>query len=465
MSEIPDIDAWNALLNPANYEDSNPDDSVFPGLGTCGCCPIPKCCPPQLECRSLQSEAQFEGFNKPEDSVSESTDDVGTRVTLWLKQIQTTTSTSSGDTISTYPAGGTNGGTDYVSASESGTVVRTYTQEYDQSFSATIGGTGGTCKQIDAVFTDACAGGGSWTESIFAAYFADDTWSNYKSSETVHTVSHIGGTPDPESSTGALYPECTYKEVRTQTRWERVDGVVQLVPDTPEDPNPSTIEIIPASGPSGGTTVETTYENPKTYLEALTDAESWINANIEMQFTKSDGSNESDSDYCDTNNSCVTSKRLFDSAAITHLIHTMVQYRWKLNICCGTYTALSWLEVAFSKAFLDWLAGDTSDEPPDTPAAVTKGWVWNGTELPSRCDTSDSTEFTEEERYEDESTWSPWSATMKYDDGDFEGSKRIRSLYMLCHRSIYGQKPDLIIIPNAGPFIPEFNPSDLDEDG
>lgn len=138
------------------------------------------------------------------------------------------------------------------------------------------------------------------------------------------------------------------------------------------------------------------------------------------------------------------------------------RYRWKLNKCCGTYSALAWLEVFYSQEFLAWLASSASDPgtAPSTPTSTPKVWAWEGAR-DAACDgsASDSSPL---DLFDSEAHYSPWSMTVRISAG-LQGLTRLRSLDMVCYRSKYGTKPDRVE-PVTGD-LGTYDSRDLNENG
>lgn len=135
------------------------------------------------------------------------------------------------------------------------------------------------------------------------------------------------------------------------------------------------------------------------------------------------------------------------------------QYRWKLDSCCRNQKIRAeWDEVFFPKVFLAWLdeirLQSEPGPPPVMPTVTKKAWQWEGT--PPGCDESASW-FEEDDRFLDESMWSPWSLPVLPPPGE-EGIVVLRNLMIDCNPdSKWGSKPELM----RG-VLPEYDASDLD---
>jgi hypothetical protein len=128
---------------------------------------------------------------------------------------------------------------------------------------------------------------------------------------------------------------------------------------------------------------------------------------------------------------------------------TAFQYRFKLNKCCAWRAIRSeWDEVFFPKAYLDWLAetallSDESDWPENPGGVIVtpKAWVWSG--VPPRCDgSSDSPDSSEDNPFDYEPMWSPWSALVKTAAGQ-EGWIELRNYQQKCYEAPPQQMPDV----------------------
>jgi hypothetical protein len=136
------------------------------------------------------------------------------------------------------------------------------------------------------------------------------------------------------------------------------------------------------------------------------------------------------------------------------------QYRWKLDQCCRNQKIrMEWDEVFYPREFLEWLEvarmeSEPSD-PPVLPTITKKAWVWEGE--PPGCDEFASG-FDDEERYANETMWSPWGLPVLVPPGQ-QGIVALRNLLVDCNPdSPWGSKPELMI-----GVLPRYDESDLDE--
>lgn len=532
---IPDIDGWNARLNPRAKVDSNTSDSTYPEVDCEPCCEHPKCCPPKLECQSISAQFERLGYPNLDDSTSDSSD------TLYLKKGFTTT--RSGDT--TEESGDTTEDCGY--SKRTWTVTATHFQgfEFTRSYRGGIGDGGSSSGDCPFYPTESgtdpsCSASGTSTQSNFStACYGDgveEQTRNYgRDSHYVWTIEDAEGDTTPAFTAWreefptdgdydtALADYTAY--LAAYAAWEIeyqewVDGGEvgdpPVQPDAVAEPNARPTEFFPkcwwkirltvtidphyfgfnsdgssaepdptgsdynftdwiadeASGPPpesgtgsfiasytdspisglpspvGSTDTEVpsylepvTYEEWKAAVKALIDAEDFPH------------------DSC-----ALTQCSAYREITATTYSERFFRYRWKLNKCCGTYSALAWLEVFYDLAFLAWLDSVASDPgpAPSTPTPTTKAWEWTGTRDDADCDdsTSDSTPL---DPFDAEDHWSTWSAKVSIGAG-LEGLIRLRSLYMVCWRSSrYGTKPDRVE-PLTGD-LGIYDPSDLNENG
>lgn len=508
---IPDIDAWNARLNPREKTDSNLSDSTYPEVDCETCCTHPKCCPPKLECQSISAQFERQGYPN-------------TRGALYLKKGFTTTRT--GSTDEEYAGGvtpftsGTCGYTRRI-----WTVNATHFQgfEFTRSYYGGIGDGGsssGDCPSYppESGTDPSCAAYGVSDLSDYSTKCYGDppyTKNHGRDSHYVWTIEDAEGDEDPsftawrvEFPTDADYdatvtaynaylvayaayehdhqawldggevgdppvapdtvseptgrpdqflPKCWWKIRQTVTIDPHYFGFysdgssaephltgsdynfADWIADGAAGPPPesgtgdfivsyTTSPIGGLPSPAGSVDVEVpSYLNPVTYdewkaaVKALIDAEDFPH------------------DSC-----ALTQCSAYREITATTYSERFFRYRWKLNKCCGTYSALAWLEVFYDLAFLAWLKGG-SGEAPSTPTPVNKAWEWTGTRDDAACDAShDSSDSEYLDPFDDEDHWSPWSGTVRI-GADREGLIRLRSLHMVCWRSSrYGTKPDRV---------------------
>ncbi len=133
---------------------------------------------------------------------------------------------------------------------------------------------------------------------------------------------------------------------------------------------------------------------------------------------------------------------------IASAIARAIQYRIKLNKCCGYKTVRSeWLEVFYPRDYLEWLAtiSDISDpsEWPANPGGITvtpRVWEWTGT--PPLCRDSDSA-ASDSDPFDEESMWSPWSATVKVPAGK-EGVVVLKGYKQRCYGNLIDDMPEVL---------------------
>lgn len=512
MSEtIPTIDAWNARLAPPTY-DPNTSDSVRPEPGDCGCCLMPKCCPPRLECQSGVATVEFVGFINTGLSGSDSDH------TRYLRNVAMTIGDSQ-TTTSTYW-----NGSEYVTYNSEVVTATHYHgvgQEYSQAFSGLLGGTGtGACIFSPSELTDVCPIGGQRVTNFYSVVNDGGTYYVFESHRETRVYSSAEGDETPahiawQAEADAWYLLYTDQAgfdaahaawvtaTATYDAWAAArDAWVNEDPDNrnPEDypepepplpgdePLPLPDEPTAYFGPCdikcvitdtfwewnytthsadetstdtytdygdatflGPSHLEDQYETPTTYAEFLVLANAWVDANRDIFFDLIDSAS---SDACVPGTDCYAERA--EGADYDSITDRFFRYRWKLNKCCSLYSGLSWLEVYYSQDFLNWLASGGSGDAPDTPTPNVKSWEWTGVSRPAVCDESGSS--TGLDPFDDPDTWSPWSLTVAVPNSDW-GRVYIRDLYMTCYRSAYGTKPDFI------PLYGTYDPSDLNEDG
>lgn len=138
-------------------------------LAQCGCCPLPRCCPPQLECRSVVVSANMVGFIKP-PADSDSDEVPAFMATRYLKRTHGGLRGLGDDTTyGNYPPSGAGGGGTYVNYTRTDSRSAFYVSEYDRSFQA-----GMACIATPAALqTGHCLITGESTETYYTAYRED----------------------------------------------------------------------------------------------------------------------------------------------------------------------------------------------------------------------------------------------------------------------------------------------------
>ena len=295
--------------------------------------------------------------------------------------------------------------------------------------------------------------------------------------------------PDPEPQ--EFYGPCDFKIISeiTVENWyfgKNSDGSSAAPPTDQEDLDAWWSSVGSGSAPCPGTSSKTLYGyscsyllvNPyesadpptvvsstgytdgMTYSEWVAEAQSVIGA---VEFNES----------CVFDNQCFAARETdqlpgggsgdSDDEINESISESVFRYRWKLNKCCGPYSALSWLEVFYSKDFLEWLANGGSGNAPDIPTSTPKAWTLTDGVVPPECwDSGGSDDSSSSDApldpFDDESFWSPWSLPVRIPGGQ-DGTILLRELYMTCYRSPFGTVPDYI------PLLGHYDSSDLDEDG
>jgi hypothetical protein len=139
------------------------------------------------------------------------------------------------------------------------------------------------------------------------------------------------------------------------------------------------------------------------------------------------------------------------------------RYRFRVPPCHGgSWFKIEWDEVFFPKAYLKWLSdaemsgitefNPNTDPPPELPTITTKNWEWQGEAL-GDCDWSDPLNDYNY-RKEIESRVSPWSPVIVPPDN---GMVEVRNVRVYCYRSEYGSKPQYGDYPDLT--------NDIDQDG
>ena len=147
---------------------------------------------------------------------------------------------------------------------------------------------------------------------------------------------------------------------------------------------------------------------------------------------------------------------------------TRVRIKWKVAPCHpGSYYKILWDEVFFPKEYLDWYEDALSstegieafdpnaNPPPVLPTLTSSEWEWIGEAL-GDCDELDP-ENNYEFREQIESRISPWSESIVALDN---GVTEIRNVKVICYRSDYGVKPQSFDDIYQG-----YNEDDVDQDG
>lgn len=491
-AKLTNLDEWNTLL------------------AQCGCCEMPRCCPPLIECQSGHGWAQPVGFIDYGSDSSDETD-------LWkkpryLRFVRTRHGESIPDTIRDFPSGGGH----YSSGGTTASWEIRFIDEYVSPFESAISGAyfAGDCKEGGSRESNSrCDYSGGWVTSGKGIYEDGAGWHSYENSREVAVISDASGevrqgwtawhddaeswdTAHPDFATeladweadhtaweteeaewttawdawdaggqvgeeptlrtepeepgdrpeepDKFYPPCTMRTTVTVTRWHYSAGEVKLYPDTEEEPNPYTYEIVPGGlqGQGPAEPVES-YENKITYEEFLTAANAWLSPLSNFDYAEG-----SDSSGCEPGALCRATRSVdpFEDAA--RLTTDFFRYRVKLNKCCGYPKIRSeWDNVLYPREWLNWLAEWLADEASDSvpapaepaarPLVTPKAWEWEG--VPPMCDDSSGSDSSADpvDPFDHEPMWSPWSPVIQVPE-DMEGVVAMRNYQQKC----YGVLPD-----------------------
>lgn len=453
MSEIPTIDVWNTRLAPGLWTDSNTSDSTTAEPGDCGCCIMPKCCPPQLECQSGVAYVSFEGhliFGESWDSA----DGPEWERTRYLRLVTGVEGDDqvTNDTYMDYDADPPTEVTyarETVTASHYNRVV----SEFSQAFSASMND---RCLVSSAEFTETCEIGGVRSTSFKAvvhdggAYYVYESHLEdrvYSSAEGDETPAHISWQVEADAWE-ALYTDqagfdaahaAWVSATATYDAWTTArDAWVNEDPDNrnpedypePEPPAPGDEPLALSPEPTkffgpcdikcvttdtywtwNYTTHAREFDSTNTYTDygdstflgpshfvttyetPVTYDEFLVLAGAWVEANRDEfftSMEASASDACVPDTDCYAE----NAEGTGSLTSRFFRYRWKLNKCCGLYSGLAWLEVFYQKAFLDWLAealvDSTPPEAPVIPVTTNKAWEWEGLTRNPDCDNSDS---------------------------------------------------------------------------
>lgn len=158
-------------------------------ISQCGCCELPRCCPPALECISFNGLAVGVGF-LPEDSDSVSAAVPDWKRTRFLRRVHTRTGISPPDIVADHPSG-------------TGTYVRKHTdvswvlktiEEYERSFEASVGSLqGGTCRSVETPLVTRCEASGGFTQTFTAVIYWGGEWVSFTDLVVVSTITEVSG--------------------------------------------------------------------------------------------------------------------------------------------------------------------------------------------------------------------------------------------------------------------------------
>lgn len=511
---IDTLQDWNARLVPAQAQDSDLSDSVWPGAGDCGCCEMPGCCPPLLECQSGFVRAEAHGFTDPYSDSDSSVPVLYRKKVIGQREI-------GGERLNDYPHNEPSPGAQWVRVTV--TTDREYeeAEEYDPWLQISISGAyfSGSCVSQDFVYLPrVCTYSGTRTTENYAIHWNGSSWDRYKASEYVQTNSSgegdtteafaawrdefptdedyetalsdyesehatwttendaynqawddydaawaewdAGGQvgPEPEEPTldppgdeptppserpeQETYGPCTLKTVTVFRRWDPVFSGGAVTGTTLAEEETTTSYSTTSNGMSiaDGSSVESygpELQNPITEAEFLSEVDAWVATNLPDVLASWSDDSGSDSIDCRPGSLCYASR----GAPFPYVYaEDFFRYRWKLNKCCGSYSALSWLEVFFAED--EACVDSTADSQCSDIIVTNKAWEWTGTGPDSACDASDTSGSEAFDEFDDETRWSPWSAVVQVPDGR-HGTTVLRELHMLCWRSSrYGQKPE-----------------------
>lgn len=421
MSEtIPTIDDWNARLAPPAPVDSNASDSSWPETGDCGCCPMPKCCPPQLECRSGTAYVQKVGHLMFGESVASSENQwERTRYLRFYTHVIGDNQT----TESEYWDANTLTWVTFTINSVSASHYQKYGTEYSQGLSGALSGASGICINDPAVLTDYCEIGGVRTEEDHAIVNDGGSYYDYVSHRETRTYSSAEGEETAEHAAWQIEADAWTALYTNQAGFEAAHAAWQSAYDTydawaiardawvnedpdnrsPEDypepeppapgaePQPLTEEPTEFYGPcdikcvvvdtwwewnytthSADESDSNTYtvygegsflgpsHSTPAYETPVTHEEFIASAMTWMETHRESLFSQfdaSDSSPCAPGTACDAQRDAGSTDGTDYYVsERFFRHRWKLNKCCGLYAALSWLKVFYPQSFLNWLA-------------------------------------------------------------------------------------------------------------
>lgn len=401
-------------------------------IGACGCCELPTCCPPLIECRTLQSSFSFAtGFTQDADPKQYRVEELGTSYGLH-------------DPVTdTFP------GTDetYISEEYTGSGSVTTRTEISSLWQAGFIGASpcGTPSSEDITSETTCTAAGGGSHKFFGGYFEDDSWHTYLASEVTYAGTDVSNEQTPEHAAWeedhdvwlgelAAY-EAEYAEYE-EDHAEWVEG--GMVGPEPEPPEPIREEPVepPYGHPCGTLSVvatTTVYDGPddsegettssefftlvgslplwdgttedtRTLTEGNTPeelvglAQAWADGNVAAAF-----------EACPGGEGCLAIGPDETTGETQYF-----RYRYKLNRCCGWKTIRSeWLEIEADQPWLDWeAAGDEEAEEPPGAIDTPRVWEWSGTPTSEGCRDEDGNPDPEADPYIDEDMWSEWSSPL-----------------------------------------------------
>lgn len=453
----------------------------------CGCCPAPRCCPPEIECQSGYASIAKRGF-----LIDDSTDSDDATATRYLAKRETW-SAGGGSTYSAHPDGVSPDWESYTLATSAWDAL---IQEYSSMMMAGLGGdpAAGNCYVEEADLTTRCEFGGSDTETYYAMSHSTGDWVRYISSVVTHTYTSAEGDETEDhiaweieaAAWDVAHPDYAAEHaawVIEHAAWETAyqawldGGEIGDPPEEPVEPPPRPEEPIEFYGSctckivtsqtdynedgdivfietwtsyysgvghpfvSLGTTYAVTYEDAVTHAEFQAAAAEWVQANYHRIY---DGVDTSTSSDCAPGASCSAVRYDPDGQNPAEWHEEFFRYRIKLNKCCGFRKIASrWLTVFYPETWLDWearvLAGDsdTGTEPEPGPDREVKAWAWEGE--PPLC--NDSASVTDP--YDDLDMWSPFSLVVFVPTGKF-GMVLNRNYQQKCYESaLWDDMPDV----------------------
>lgn len=403
--EILTLDDWNARM--------------------CGCCQMPTCESPILEC---QSQPMYLCAHV----------DYGTTNTQQVRYFKSRKT-----------------GCQVIGSAADSTNSRTFTSDQRNYRVETYGNTWTAGSECPAPIVD-CNASGGWVEE---SYYLPPSGGRFIASRVEGTLSNYNGLPDPRytgnppapilSNSSGCVPmrmivTYMYDPVYAQT------SPFNMIGSTLRSGFPTTAYQL--SGDCYRPTWVTSQQIQYTTFNDYTEEIHQVAATTEL-----DQLEMSTWENTPVNTLCVPTTFW---GLRTQLI-SRVRYRWRIPPCHpGSYYKITWDEVIFPIDYTAWLGTVTNpiaDPPPSMPTIVSKVWEWSGPAM-GECDFENPTDY--DTRLEDDTRASAWSQLVAPALGvlpSLGSSIEIRNLRIACYRSGYGQKMQ----PQGNYYSDE----DLDQDG
>jgi hypothetical protein len=159
-------------------------------LAHCGCCPVPRCCPPVLDCQSGFAVVNFTGFIKPDESGDSDSDGPYPMPARYQRKVLEIAEHDD-QTELPHPDGGT-----YVSQTITGSGYYRLIYEFSSMLEVSISGAyfAGACYYESPQESDGvCEYGGTRTQSDYALHSENGAWVRYKAVQVDSVYSSAAG--------------------------------------------------------------------------------------------------------------------------------------------------------------------------------------------------------------------------------------------------------------------------------